>query len=193
MSDRQEDLVATASETVGPFFHFGLATDPALGCVADPSVPGDHITLAFRVTDGEGVAVPDALVEIWQVDAQGAPAPPPASVGHPAAFRGFGRLATNEHGQCDFHTVRPGRAGGSHADPQAPHINICLFARGLLRQVHTRVYFAGDPGLADDAVLAMVPAGRRATLLATRDAADSARWLFDLRLQGERETVFFEV
>lgn len=192
MSDREQDLVATASETVGPFFHFGLATDPSLGCVAEPSVPGDHITLAFRVTDGEGAAVPDALIEIWQVDAQGAPAPSPASVGRPAAFRGFGRMATDEDGRCEFQTVRPGRAGGS-ADPQAPHINICLFARGLLRQVHTRLYFADEPGLADDVVIALVPAARRATLLATRDAADPARWLFDVRLQGEHETVFFDI
>ena len=193
MSDRGPDLVATASETVGPFFHFGLATDAALGCVADPSVSGEHITLAFRVTDGDGVPVPDALLEIWQMDAEGAPAPPPASAGQPAAFRGFGRLATAGDGTCEFQTVRPGRASGGHADPQAPHINICLFARGLLRQVHTRIYFPGESGLDDDAVLALVPAGRRQTLMARQDPATTGRWMFDVRLQGEHETVFFDV
>lgn len=186
------ELIATASETVGPFFHFGLATDTALGAVTDRTEKGELITLQFRVTDGDGQPVPDALVEIWQVDAEGnaaaahssAPAPP---------FRGFGRLPTTDDGTCEFQTVRPGRVSDGQAGLQASHINVCLFARGLLRQVHTRVYFSGDPAIVEDAVVALVPADRRHTLLATEDPQQPGRWLFDLRLQGDNETVFFDV
>jgi protocatechuate 3,4-dioxygenase, alpha subunit len=185
------DLVATASETVGPFFHFGLATDQALGRVADPSVKGEHITVQFRITDGDGQPVPDALVEIWQMDGQGrnAVADPPGSV---PSFRGFGRLPTAEDGTCEFETIRPGGVSDGSKGVQAPHINVCLFARGLLRQLHTRVYFAGDPALERDAALALVPHERRATLMATPDPQRPGRWVFDVRLQGRDETVFFD-
>ena len=186
------ELIATASETVGPFFHFGLATDAALGAVADRSVDGEFITIRFRITDGDGQAVPDGLVEIWQVDGRGNAAVRPSSAAAPA-FRGFGRLPTGEDGTCEFETVRPGRVSDGEGGLQASHINVCLFARGLLRQVHTRVYFKGDPAIDEDAVLALVPAGRRPTLLATEDPHQPGRWLFDVRLQGEDETVFFDV
>jgi protocatechuate 3,4-dioxygenase, alpha subunit len=186
------DLVATASETVGPFFHFGLATDQGLGRVADASVSGEHITLLFRITDGDGQPVPDALVEIWQADGQGrnAVAGPSGTI---PAFRGFGRLPTGEDGTCEFETVRPGGVGDGQTGAQAPHINVCLFARGLLRQLHTRVYFAGDPALEHDGALALVPPERRPTLIATPDPQRAGRWVFALRLQGRDETVFFDV
>ncbi len=192
MSSDEPDLIATPSETVGPFFHFGLATDPALGCVADRTAEGEFITVRFRITDANGTPVPDALVEIWQVDASGAPAVRPTLAATPA-FRGFGRMPTAEDGCCEFQTVRPGRVRDTGAGVQASHINVCLFARGLLRQVHTRLYFRGDPALADDAVLAVVPRERRKTLLARPDPENDARWLFDIRLQGHDETVFFDV
>ena len=191
MSGREHDYVATPSQTVGPFFHFGLATQEALGRVADRSVKGEHISLRFRITDGEGCVVPDALVEIWQVDGEGAEAPRPAA-GQTPAFSGFGRLPTREDGTCEFETIRPGRvADGQGA--QASHINVCVFARGLMRHLHTRVYFSGDAALTHDAVLSRVPAHRRETLLARPDAERPRRWLFDLRLQGNDETVFFDV
>jgi protocatechuate 3,4-dioxygenase alpha subunit len=192
MSDRVPDLIATASETVGPFFHFGIATDDTLGCVADRSVTGEHIALRFRITDGDAAAVPDALVEIWQVDADGTAARQPAA-GERLPFSGFGRLPTSADGTCEFQTVRPGRVPDGQGGRQAAHINVCLFARGLLRHLHTRVYFAGDPALTEDAVLAMVPADRRGTLVARPDPSHEGRWLFDLRLQGPDETVFFDV
>jgi protocatechuate 3,4-dioxygenase alpha subunit len=192
MSADEPELVATASETVGPFFHFGLATDAAMGRVADRSAKGEFITLRFRVTDGDGSPVPDALVEIWQVDAEGVEALPP-SAGAMPAFRGFGRLPTAEDGTCEFETVRPGRVPDGQGGLQASHINVCLFARGLLRQLHTRVYFEGDAALEEDAALALVPADRRRTLMARRDPRSQDRWLFDLRLQGKDETVFFNV
>ena len=184
----EPDFVATPSETVGPFFHFGIATDATLGCVADRSARGEFIALRIRITDGDGSPVPDALVEIWQVDADGHEARP-APAGEKSAFRGFGRLPTADDGTCEFETVRPGQAG----EQMAPHINICLFARGLLRHLHTRVYFRGDPALAGDAVLALVPEHRRETLLAKPDPDRLGRWLFDLRLQCDNETVFFDV
>jgi protocatechuate 3,4-dioxygenase, alpha subunit len=191
MSRDEMDLVATPSATVGPFFHFGLATDPTLGRVADPSVKGEHITLRIRMRDGDGIPVPDALVEIWQVDADGASASPPAA-GGPSGFSGFGRLPTAEDGTCEFETIRPGRVPDGGGGVQASHINVCIFGRGLLRQLHTRVYFEGDPALGHDAVLALVPEPRRGTLLARPDPQRSGLWLFDVRLQGDDETVFFD-
>jgi protocatechuate 3,4-dioxygenase alpha subunit len=192
MSRDEMDLVATPSATVGPFFHFGLATDPTLGRVADPSVKGEHITLRIRMRDGDGIPVPDALVEIWQVDADGVPASPPSASGS-SGFSGFGRLPTAEDGTCEFETVRPGRVPDGGGGVQASHINVCIFGRGLLRQLHTRVYFEGDPALGHDAVLALVPEPRRGTLLARPDPQRPGLWLFDVRLQGDDETVFFDV
>lgn len=191
----ERDLIATASETVGPFFHFGLAADPSLGEVAAPSAPGRHVTLRFRVVDGDDAPVPDALIEIWQVDGDGRPAPAPTETGSGSVplFRGYGRLATSDAGTCEFSTVRPGPMRDVSGRLQAPHVNVCLFARGLLRQVHTRVYFPDAAGLGGDPVLALVPADRQGTLLARPDADVPGRWLFDIRLQGAHETVFFNL
>jgi protocatechuate 3,4-dioxygenase alpha subunit len=131
------------------------------------------MTLAIRVFDGAGVPVNDALVEIWQTAGDGSSA--------------FGRLGTDENGTCEFDTIRP------PASPDgAAHINVCLFARGLLRHVLTRVYFDGDDRLSLDPVLALVPGARRATLIARADSADGDRWMFDIHLQGDGETVFFD-
>jgi protocatechuate 3,4-dioxygenase alpha subunit len=180
-----EILVATASQTVGPFFH--LAGNMDLGCVARPGAPGERIRLTCRVFDGDGVPVPDALIELWQADANGIYGDP--------AFGGFGRLASDENGVCVFETVRPGRAEGPntafHKTPQAPHINLIVFARGLLKHLYTRMYFAGDPANDDDVILAMIPAERRATLVAQSAAADA--WNFEIHLCGDRETVFFDI
>lgn len=188
MSRPSDDLVASASETIGPFFHFAVAADGSNGRVADPEAPGEHIRLRFTVTDGDRAPVPDALIEIWQLDAAGLPAEAAASPWTPAGpFRGFSRLPTGEDGTCEFGTIHPGAPAG-----QAAHINVCLFARGLLRHLHTRVYFPGDPALAADAVLALVPEGRRRTLIARPDPQTPGGWLFDIRLQGQEETVFFD-
>jgi protocatechuate 3,4-dioxygenase alpha subunit len=197
--------VATPSQTVGPFFHFGLATNHALGRVAGPNETGERITLRIRVLDGDGVPVPDALVEIYHADASGAyprPRSEPASHG---GFTGFGRLPTDPDGSCLFETIRPGTVHGSDG-VQAPHINVCVLARGLLRQLYTRIYFAGDEGHDEDPILRLVPAGRARTLIAQRHSrSDPATtpgagrgsreptWEFTLRLQGADETVFFDL
>jgi protocatechuate 3,4-dioxygenase alpha subunit len=192
VTDDARDLIATPSQTIGPFFHFGLTTDPTLGCLAGTGTIGERMSLCVRVVDGDDVAVADALVEIWQADSSGRAAAPRSPAGA-APFSGFGRLSTNQDGSCEFETVRPGRLPDGRGGLQAPHINVCLFARGLLRQVHTRLYFTGDPALAEDAALGLVPESRRHTLLARPDPNSPGRWLFDIRLQGDAETVFFDV
>jgi len=180
------------SQTVGPFFHFGLTTDGRLGCLAGPQAQGERILLEFALLDGDGHPVPDGMIELWQADSAGR-YQHPADTREPPPdpdFRGFGRLPTDAEGRCTFHTVRPGAVPDGRGGFQAPHINVSVFARGLLGRLCTRVYFEGDPALASDHVLALVPAGRRPTLLARWH---QSHWESVIHLQGERETVFFDV
>ena len=177
-------LFSLPSQTVGPFFHMCLTCDSELGRVADPETAGEHIRLRFRLLDGDAAPVPDGVIELWQADASGRY--------HPGStFHGFGRLPTGADGSCTFETIRPGRVADGRGGLQAPHINVSVFARGLLARLFTRVYFEGDPTLTEDAILALVPAERRGTLLATRGT--EGLWTFDIHLQGERETVFFDI
>lgn len=187
--------IPTASQTVGPFFNFGLTANPRLGILAGPEVPGERIRLTCRVIDGDGAPAPgDAMIEIWQADAAGRYAHPlDAGESVPGPFHGFGRLETDLDGCCTFETVRPGRVAAPDGDLQAPHINVIVFARGLLKHLHTRVYFDGDPANEADPVLGLVPRERRATLLARRTKGHPADWGFDIVLQGDGETVFFDV
>jgi len=171
----ERPLIATASQTVGPFFAFCLTTNGSLGRLARPDAPGERIRLVIRVIDGAGAPVPDAVVEIWHMDRSGVPL--------------FGRLGTDSAGACTFETVYPDRSGGD----EAAHVNLCVFMRGLLRHLYTRLYFAGDSALQSDPVLAAVPAERRGTLIAHQDAAEQPTWTFDLHLQGDRETVCFDL
>src|SRR5215471_4454024 len=182
------------SQTVGPFFHF--ITDAAsIGCLVTDSTKGERIRLFCRVLDGHGAPVDDAMIEIWQANAQG-------RYNHPddlqskeldPGFVGFGRLATDSRGICGFETIKPGRVPGNDGALQAPHINVSVFARGVLQRLATRAYFAGDPANSEDVVLALAPADRRPTLLAQPDPAGQGRWVFDIHLCGEHETVFFDV
>jgi protocatechuate 3,4-dioxygenase alpha subunit len=184
-----DPLIASSSQTIGPFFHVGPGASDRCGVMAPAGVPGERIRLRIQVLDGDGVPVNDALVELQQADANGVAPVPPAGADDPApAFSGFGRLGTSDEGTCCFETIRPGATGPD----QAPHVTLCLFMRGLLRHLVTRVYFEGDPALARDAILALVPADRRDTLLA-RPAGDGRTWELVVRLQGDRETVFFDV
>jgi protocatechuate 3,4-dioxygenase, alpha subunit len=190
------DLVPTPSQTVGPFFHFSLTNKEAcVRSIAGPQVRGERVLLTIRVLDGNGEAVPDAMVEIWQANSEG-------KYNHPddvqqktldAGFIGFGRMATEENGTCEFETIKPGRVPGAGSVAQAPHLMVAVFGRGMLKQLYTRIYFAGDAGNQEDPVLTLVPPERRATLMAHLDAARPGGWHFDLRLQGEGETVFFDV
>jgi protocatechuate 3,4-dioxygenase alpha subunit len=194
MSRQPVRLTATPSQTVGPFFHFGLAQTTALGAMAAPDTRGERVRLRVRVCDGDDLPVPDALIELWQADADGhyvRPDDPSAPVA--PAFTGFGRMPTAADGGCEFETIKPGRVAGDAGRLQAPHVNVCLFARGLLRQLFTRIYFEGDAGLDADPMLSLVPADRRRTLLATPVPGAANHWLFEIRLQGDRETVFFDL
>ncbi len=183
------------SQTVGPFFHLGLCADARLARLASPEANGDHVHLRIVVLDGDGAPVPDALIELWQADAGGRYNHPrdPCAADVDVAFRGFGRLATDDHGACLFETVRPGRVRDDRGGWQAAHVNVTVFARGLLRRLVTRVYFAGDSDLGTDAVLSLVPAHRRHTLIATPVAGQPVQWSHAIRLQGEGETVFFDL
>jgi protocatechuate 3,4-dioxygenase alpha subunit len=188
----------TPSQTVGPFLHIALVP-AAFGVrevfgttLSSPGMPGEHIRIEGRLLDGEGSALPDAMVEIWQADHQGRYAHP--ADGRPLtsnSFRGFGRSST-ESGGFAFDTILPGRVPGPGQTTQAPHINVGIFSRGLLKRLFTRIYFAGHPANAEDPILALVPAERRDTLMAKPDPARPNLYRFDIRLQGDAETVFFD-
>jgi protocatechuate 3,4-dioxygenase alpha subunit len=188
------DLAPTPSQTVGPFFHLGF-TATFDGTLATSGAKGERVRLICRVFDGDGVPVPDAMIELWQADADGKYHHPDDPQGKSAdpAFRGFGRMATSEDGSCAFQTIRPGRVPGARDTLQAPHLNVSVFARGILKRLATRIYFSGDPANGGDAVLALVPEERRDTLMALPDPEHSGTWQFDVYLCGERETVFFDV
>lgn len=175
---------ATASQTAGPYWHmidFPEWADLLRADGPNAGAAGQRIVLAGRITDGAGAAVADALVEIWQADADGR---------YDSGFHGFGRCATDADGAFRFVTVKPGAVPGPGNSTQAPHIVIAIFARGLMAGVTTRAYFAGDPLLAEDPVLSLVPQARRGTLVAREEGA--GQWRLDIRLQGDGETVFLE-
>jgi len=189
-------LGLTPSQTVGPFFAIGLTTEKcSVRCIAGRGAKGERILLKCRVLDGDGLAIPDSMLEIWQADAEGRynhPDDPQGKACNPE-WRGFGRVGTCEDGSCEFETIKPGRVPGPNGVLQAPHLNVAVFARGMLKQFYTRIYFEGDPSNREDPVLALVPEERRETLMAHPDPANPGVWQFDLRMQGEGETVFFDV
>ena len=159
-------LIPTPSQTIGPFFHLCLTPHW--------KVPeGERIRLSCRVLDGDGMPVNDAMLEVWQADAAG-------------DYGYFGRLWANAEGVCAFETVKPGRVAG-----QAPHVNVLIFARGLLKHLYTRIYFEGEPSNFSDPVLALVPEDRWDTLMAR--AVEPGAWNFEIRLCSDCETVFFDV
>jgi protocatechuate 3,4-dioxygenase, alpha subunit len=189
----------TPSSTVGPFFLFGLVpssiggTDIITNNLVTPETSGERIRIKGAVFDGDGVPVPDAVLEIWQADGAGRYPAVSGDVRPNAAFRGFGRAATDADGRFTFETIKPGRAVGANGALQAPHVLVTFFARGVLKQMVTRIYFSDDASNTDDPILALVPAERRGTLIAERKASSTpATYRFDIHLQGERETVFFE-
>lgn len=170
----------TPSQTVGPFFAFGLPY--ADGPDVAPEWAPDAIRVRGRVLDGAGDPVPDALVEIWQAGADGKVAAGGGAWRRAGNdFSGFGRCGTDPAGNYWFSTVKPGGP--------APHVAVLVFARGLLKPVRTRMYFPDEPGNATDPVLSAVPEDRRDTLVAVRESDRSYR--FDVHLQGDKETVFF--
>jgi protocatechuate 3,4-dioxygenase, alpha subunit len=179
----------TPSQTVGPFFHYALPYDAGPRLVSDDA-PG-AIRLAGVVLDGDGTPVPDALVEIWHADTDGKFCEQPGIYDEPTGFRGFGRCATDGEGRYEFVTVKPAGVPTADGGAQAPHMGMTVFARGMLRQVVTRVYF-DDESTANgtDPLLQQVDPDRMGTLVAAR-TEDGYR--FDVRMQGDQETVFLDV
>jgi protocatechuate 3,4-dioxygenase alpha subunit len=183
----------TPSQTVGPYFAIGLPWPEGPNAVTD-GTPGT-ITISGTVYDGDGIPVPDHLIETWQADPEGrfADLHGHGGVSTLDGFRGFARCGTEDgDGTYSLVTVKPGRLPVAGGALQAPHIDVSLLARGMLNRVVTRIYFADEPEAnAADPVLARVPVQRRATLLAEPDGAGG--YTFDIRLQGHGETVFFAV
>ncbi|OLT45460.1 protocatechuate 3,4-dioxygenase subunit alpha [Saccharomonospora sp. CUA-673] len=175
------ELAPTPGQTVGPFFHYALPYDD--GPRLSPLGAADSIRLHGRVYDGAGEPVPDALLEIRQADAAGRIARSEGSLRRDGRFTGWGRAATDSAGRYDFTTVEPAPA----REGAAAYVAVTVFARGLLDRLFTRIYVPA-PGLESDPVLGTLPDERRATLIAERDADGNLR--HDIRLQGDRETVF---
>ena len=196
-------LKQTPSQTIGPFFAYGLTSeqyDYQLSQIAGgdllaraPDTAGQRIRIVGTVYDGEGVAIPDAMVEIWQADAQGRYADPAHGHGSNTGFAGFGRVGTgtDPDNRFVFDTIKPAAVSAT----AAPHVNVVVFARGLLAHVYTRLYFSDEAAANDqDPVLMSVPAERRETLIATRlEGEDVVTYAFDVHMQGASETVFFDV
>jgi protocatechuate 3,4-dioxygenase alpha subunit len=170
--------MTTASQTIGPYWH--LLEDRSWADLTRFGAAGEVITVAGTVTDGAGAPMTDACVEIWQ-----------ASPETSDVFTGFGRAATDESGRFVFRTVKPGALPGPGNTLQAPHLAVTIFARGLLFHLATRFYFEGAPENENDPILSMIEDGRRETLIARQ--TEPGVWHLDIRLQGEGETVFFEI
>ncbi len=200
----------TPSQTVGPFFAYGLA--PKGRCQWDPNgsyswketvgdnlitpdATGQKIRIEGRVIDGDGKPINDAMIEIWQADSQGRYAHARGEQPRPnAKFTGFGRSATDKDGVYSFDTVKPGAVAGPNGARQAPHIVVCIFSRGMLRQIYTRLYFEDEATNASDQILTLVPGDRRGTLIAHKEMRGALPvYRFDIRVQGDNETVFFDI
>jgi protocatechuate 3,4-dioxygenase, alpha subunit len=187
----------TPSQTIGPFY-WGTVVSTCRADIAPPGVAGERIELVLSLFDAEGALIPDGLLEIWQANSHGRYNHPDDRRNLPldAGFEGFGRASTDANGEAQFASVRPGRVpwphgGAAGGGMQAPHININVFARGVLNRLATRAYFDGDPALSEDPVLKLVDPARRPTLIAKRDA--TGLWRLPIHIGGARETVFFDV
>jgi protocatechuate 3,4-dioxygenase alpha subunit len=201
VSEQRPDGI-TPSQTVGPYFKYGLTpngeyawNDAFTNNLITPDVSGERIRVEGTVFDGDGVPVPDCMLEIWQADAQGRFSDPQDARALPnSSFKGFGRVGTDAKGGYSFDTIKPGPVPDPDGKPQAPHIVLAVFARGMLLHLYTRIYFDDEATNAADPVLALVPADRRATLIARRKAgAANPVYVLDIHLQGDNETVFFDV
>jgi protocatechuate 3,4-dioxygenase alpha subunit len=202
-------LRETASQTAGPYVHIGLAPKDAgfdifeknFGHVlATPETRGERIVIEGRVFDGSNTLVRDVLLEIWQANAQGRyahPADAQAGKLSDPAFRGWGRACSDfETGVWSFETIKPGGVAGRGGAPMAPHVNLWIVARGINIGLNTRLYFDDEPDAnAADPVLNLIEwETRRKTLIARREQRGGiTAYTFDIRLQGENETVFFDI
>lgn len=187
-------LQATTWQTVGPYFRIGLHWLNNDNLVGD-AVSGERVTIRGRVLDGDGIPVPDAMIEIWQANAHGKYAHPEDTQSKllEPGFTGYGRIPTDGDGVFRFVTVKPGPVPGPDGKEQAPHILVSVFMRGLLTRLITRMYFPDDPRNAADYVLNLVEPQRRPTLIAKSVSGHSGELEWKVVLQGTNETVFFEL
>jgi protocatechuate 3,4-dioxygenase alpha subunit len=191
-------LRQTPSQTVGPYFAYGLSPEQygyqqnlssiAGSQMAEGDIEGERIRVEGRVFDGKGDPISDALIEVWQADSLGRYAHPADPRGSNNTFKGFGRCGTGTDPQNRFwfDTIKPGQVETG----QAPHLNVIVSMRGMLLHAFTRIYFSDETANATDKVLAAVPAERRDTLIATHLGGKVYR--FDIHMQGDKETVFFD-
>ena len=190
-------LIPTPSQTVGPFFAVGLDRAETADLTQGGTARGERIEIEGQVRDGDGAPIPDAMLEIWQANAAGKYAHPDDKQEKPADpnFLGFGRAFADKAGRFRFITVRPGAVPGRGNALQAPHITLAVFARGLLKHLMTRIYFAdrAAENEVDHVLSKIADATARQTLLARPVAGKSGAYRFDVVLQGEGETVFFKV
>jgi protocatechuate 3,4-dioxygenase alpha subunit len=196
-------LRATTWQTVGPFFKIGLAWLYGEDLAA-ADVSGERIEITGRVLDGDGNTVPDAVLELWQANSHGKYAHPDDEQTKPldGKFSGFGRIATDDQGRFRFTTIKPGQVpapepagntAATWAPLQAPHINVSICTRGLLRRLTTRIYFPDETANATDFALQQIDPSRRSTLIARCSANSSSKFEWDIVLQGANETVFFDI
>jgi protocatechuate 3,4-dioxygenase alpha subunit len=191
-------LQATTWQTIGPFFGIGMSR-LYRDNLARPGVSGERVEVGGQVLDGDGQPVPDGIIEIWQANSYGKYAHPDDAQDKPLenGFTGYGRVPTDDDGRFRFTTIKPGRVPGPDGPGgaetlQAPHLVVSVFTRGLLRRLVTRMYFPDDPSNAEDFVLNLVDASRRGTLIAKKVEARPGRLEWNVVLQGEDETVFFD-
>jgi len=196
----EKRLRRTPSQTIGPFFAYSLAAEQygydynsvVNGFLLDPAEEGERIYITGNVFDGNDNSIHDALIELWQADANGVYRTLPVNKKNDG-FTGFGRLGTGTHAahKFSFITIKPGTPG----EPQAPHINVTLFMRGSLLPLYTRIYFSDEEASnSKDELLTAVEPARRHTLIAQRtEKPGLVEYIFNIYLQGENETVFFEV
>ena len=206
MAQKLDYLKETASQTAGPYVHIGLAPgaagfdiyDRELGHdIAGPNATGERIRVEGRVIDGMDAPLKDVLLEVWQANADGHYAHPEGGGPVEDGFRGWGRVISDfETGEWAFDTIKPGTTRGRNIGTQAPHLNFWIVARGINIGLNTRMYFGDElEANAADPVLNLIEwENRRATLIAERTVREGTPvYRFDIRLQGEGETVFFDL
>jgi protocatechuate 3,4-dioxygenase, alpha subunit len=188
-------LEPTPWSTVGPYFSVTVNDGNSVRTIAPSGAKGERVKLICAVFDRDGKPVPDTMIEIWQANADGKYNHPADRQAKPmdSSFLGFGRQITDADGTCEFETIKPGRVPGPRGAMQAPHLEVGVFTRGVLKMLATRVYFSDDAANGECPVLARVPKAWRATLVAQSLADQPGTWRHEIHLSGRKETVFFDV
>jgi len=186
-------LQTTTWQTVGPYFRIGLERLFEHD-IAGPQVRGERVSVLGRIVDGAALPIPDAVIEIWQANAEGKYAHPADTQDKPLeqSFSGFGRIPTDEEGYFRFTTIKPGVVPFPGGKQQAPHLVVGVLMRGLLKGLVTRAYFPNEPLNAEDPVLSLIEANRRETLMLHRSTERKDLLTWEIRMQGEHETVFLD-